>query len=317
MSPAAVMAQGHWRTLLPLLGVDERFLKNEHGPCPICNGKDRFRWDDEKRMGGYICSGCGAGDGFDLARKVTGMSFVEVAKKVAEILGKPHEYERKAVNQEEIRNRQAMKTVWEASRRPEEGGAVSAYLQRRVGCLWPSNAIREHTGLWNEGRYYHAMVAKVVSHDDKAVNVHQTFLTEDGHKAPLTVGKKVMAGKLPEGSAIRLGPIAARMGVAEGIESAISASILYDMPVWACINGNLLAKWIPPQIAEEIFIFGDNDKNYTGQAKAYHLANRLEVQFKRRVTVTFPTGWDEDMNDLHRWMMQNRMVSETHLRLIK
>lgn len=107
------------------------------------------------------------------------------------------------------------------------------------------------------------------------------------------------------------------MGVAEGIESAISAAILYDMPVWACINGGLLSKWIPPEVAEEVHIFGDNDANYTGQAKAYHLANRLEVQHKRKVTLVFPPIVGHDMNDVHRDMMQTREVSETYLRVVK
>ena len=41
------MARGKWRGLLTQLGVDETYLKNEHGPCPICrDGKDRFRFDD-------------------------------------------------------------------------------------------------------------------------------------------------------------------------------------------------------------------------------------------------------------------------------
>jgi putative DNA primase/helicase len=317
MSPAAKMAQGHWKTILPLLGVDARFLKNTHGPCPICNGKDRFRWDDQNQMGGFICSQCGGGDGFDLVQKVTGQRFVEVAKAVAALLGTPQSYSPKPADTEEARNRENMQRIWEASQRPSEVGPVSAYLQRRLGCVWPSLSLREHVKVWSEGAFHFAMVAKVISHDDKAVNIHQTFLTQDGHKAEVATGKKVMAGKLPDGCAIRLAKAAPVMGVAEGIESAISAAILYDIPVWACINGGLLSKWIPPEVAEEIHIFGDNDANYTGQAKAYHLANRLEVQHKRKVTLVFPPIVGHDMNDVHRDMMLTREVSETYLRVIK
>ena len=46
-------AIGRWRTLLPFLGVEERFLSSKHGPCPICGGTDRFRWDDKAGSGSY------------------------------------------------------------------------------------------------------------------------------------------------------------------------------------------------------------------------------------------------------------------------
>jgi putative DNA primase/helicase len=88
------------------------------------------------------------------------------------------------------------------------------------------------------------------------------------------------------------------MGVAEGIESAMSAAILFKMPVWATINGTMMAKWVPPEEAKEIWIFGDNDGNYTGQAKAYALAHRLSVQFGRLVEVHIPEGVGEDWNDV-------------------
>jgi putative DNA primase/helicase len=79
------------------------------------------------------------------------------------------------------------------------------------------------------------------------------------------------------------------MGIAEGIETAMAASILNKtMPVWAAVNGTMLAKWTPPAETKTIFIFADNDENFTGQAKAYQLANRLSVQFKKRCEIRMP-----------------------------
>jgi putative DNA primase/helicase len=83
------------------------------------------------------------------------------------------------------------------------------------------------------------------------------------------------------------------------------------MPVWACVNGTLLAKWQPPEAAKKIVIFGDNDENFTGQAKAYHLANRLEVQCKRKAYVMIPPLSGQDWND------HLRAVSGHGLRVIK
>jgi putative DNA primase/helicase len=56
-------ARNRWREILPRLGVDTQFLTNRHGPCPLCGGKDRFRFDDRDGSGSYICGQCGAGVG--------------------------------------------------------------------------------------------------------------------------------------------------------------------------------------------------------------------------------------------------------------
>lgn len=290
MTTAKDMARGNWRSLLPMLGVDVKFLQNKHGPCPICGGQDRFRWDDQNGGGGYICNQCGAGDGFDLAQKATGKSFKQIASEIADHLGQTGTYFKKH-DPEEARQRRAMMNLWNESEPTlRTDNCVQRYLMNRCGTIWESPFIRVH----NERRL---MVAKVVSHADRAVNLHVTYLTDDGRKANVAPAKKVMPGKLPDGCAIRLSPAAPVMGVAEGIETAISASLMFDIPVWACVNGTLLAKWVPPDVAEQIVVFGDNDESFTGQARAYTLANRLTVQYKRHVTVMIPPVSGMDWND--------------------
>ena len=297
MTEAREVAKGRWREILPAFGVESRFLVNRHGPCPVCGGEDRFRFDDRLQLGGYYCSQCGPGDGFTLIGKITGLPFHELAERVRQMLGHSSDYQGPVGDIEEIRQREKMKTVWEGSRTPEVGGTIANYLEHRVGCLWPSQELRE--AFYSRSP---VMVARILDYSgQRAVNLHLTILTHDGRKADLEVSKRVMKGKLPDGCAIRLGPEKAVMGVAEGIETAISAAIMFDMPVWACINGTLLSKWIPPAKAEQVTVFGDNDANFTGQSKAYHLANRLEVQYKRRVTVLIPPVAGQDWNDhLHK-----------------
>jgi putative DNA primase/helicase len=46
-------ARGRWREILPQLGIDPRFLSNKQGPCPMCGGKTRFRFDDRDGSGSY------------------------------------------------------------------------------------------------------------------------------------------------------------------------------------------------------------------------------------------------------------------------
>jgi putative DNA primase/helicase len=300
MTAPRELARGHWATLLPALGVDSRFLVNRHGPCPICGGADRFRWDNQHDLGGFICGQCGGGDGFDLARKVTGQTFGTILGKVEELLGKKLDSTPTDNRGEEYRIKTAMESIWRGSRPIADISPVAKYLWSRLGASAQSyRLLRGHSGLWvkEAAQKFPAMVAKVVSVEGQAINLHITFLAPNGEKASIERSKRVMPAKLPDGCAIRLMDEAPIMGVAEGIETAISASLIHGIPVWSCINGTLLAKWVPPACAEEIYVFGDNDRNFTGQAKAYQLANKLEVLHKVRANVLVPKTLG-DWNDV-------------------
>ncbi|MGL5489985.1 MAG: primase-helicase zinc-binding domain-containing protein, partial [Shewanella sp.] len=89
VSDVAAAACGHWPELLANLGVTVPPRK-QHGPCPACGGKDRFRLDDKGGRGTWICSQCGAGDGLDLIRRVTGKLPKDAAELVAGVLGFSH-----------------------------------------------------------------------------------------------------------------------------------------------------------------------------------------------------------------------------------
>ncbi|HIJ82990.1 MAG TPA: AAA family ATPase [Magnetococcales bacterium] len=84
-------ARGQWPTILPALGMDQKFLSNKHGPCPFCGGKDRFRFDDKDGNGTYICGPCGPGNGFSLVAKILGLDlkrdFPRILEIVAEMVG--------------------------------------------------------------------------------------------------------------------------------------------------------------------------------------------------------------------------------------
>ena len=289
------IARNRWAMILTGLGVETRFLVSTHGPCPICGGKDRFRWDDKDGTGSYFCSQCGSGDGFMLAQRVTGRAFKDIAQFIRNAFSEPVQ-SRGVTEKPTPDNSAAIARLWQRSEKPKQGGAVHTYQTKRFGRYWASNSILEASLLYHEGskERFHGQVARIVDADGKLVNLHITYLTGDGNKAAVAPQKRVLSGKLPEGSAIRIWPSAKVMGIAEGIETAISAAIIHKMPVWAAVNGAMLSKWIPPQNAEKIFVFGDNDKNFTGQAKAYALANRLVAQFNREVEVKIPpeTGWD-------------------------
>ena len=63
-------ARGRWKEILAQFGIDPKFLTNRHGSCPLCRGKDRFRFDDKDGSGSYFCNQCGPGSGVILIRKL-------------------------------------------------------------------------------------------------------------------------------------------------------------------------------------------------------------------------------------------------------
>ncbi len=89
-----IAARGRWRELLVCFGVDADFLRNTHGPCPGCGGKDRFRFDDHDGDGTFICSQGGgellSGDGFTLLEHVKKWDFSKCISEVRRELHVPY-----------------------------------------------------------------------------------------------------------------------------------------------------------------------------------------------------------------------------------
>lgn len=296
-------AKGKWRGILLTLGLPESCLRDRHGPCPLCGGKDRFRWDNRDGQGTYICSQCGAGDGMKLAIEYTGKPFKDVARMIDEMVGnvKADAIPAKPVLTDEQR-RNALRDTYKATQPVEAGDLVHRYLATRgVEELIYPDALRFAPKLRDgEGGIRPCMIAMVAGPDGKPVSMHRTFLKPDGSgKAEMASPRKMMPGELPEGSSIRLGEYVAGgpLGIAEGIETALSASAIYGLPVWAAINSAILKKWLPPEGCQEVAIFGDNDPKFGGQAAAWALAHRLAVK-GFEVSVKIPDEPGTDWNDV-------------------
>jgi putative DNA primase/helicase len=296
----AQAARGKWRGILAEIGIPESYLRNKHGPCPICNGgTDRFRFDDKEGKGSWICSVCGAGDGMELAIRFTGQSFKDVAPRIDAIVGnlRPDTLNPRPAMTEEDRKR-SLRAVWTATAKSAPGDLVHRYLAER-GISEVPDAIRFAAKLNDgEGGVRPAMVALVSGPDGKPATLHRTFLKPDGSgKAEMGAPRKLMPGPVPDGSAIRLGPVKPNLGIAEGIETALAASALFELPVWAVINTALMKSWQPPEGVEDVCIFADFDAGFAGQAAAYALAHRLTG--KVDVSVKLPPAIG-DWNDVLR-----------------
>ena len=305
----ATAAKGKWRGILLELGLPAEILTGKHTKCPLCTSKDNFRWDNVDGRGTFICT-CGAGDGMKLAMEFTGEPFSQVAPRIDALLGniKADTAQPKREMTDDDRKRMLRETA-AATTPVQPGDLVDRYLASRrldqpvyPGALRFGKALRD-----GEGGVRPCMVALVGVHgetDDKGrqrfCSLHRTFLRPDGTgKAEMAAPRKMMPGDLPDGACVMLsewtghGPI----GIAEGIETAMAASAMFGMPVWAAISAAMLARWIPPQGAEEVAIFADNDPKFGGHAAAYPLAHRIACK-GIPVTVHVPelpgTDWADE-----------------------
>src|SRR5215207_11118604 len=110
------------------------------------------------------------------------------------------------------------------------------------------------------------------------------------------------------GGAVRLAGYNKVLGIAEGIETALAAAALFELPCWAALSDSGLSSWTAPDEVSEVIIFGDNDENCAGQAAAYALAHRLAVK-TRIVHVKLPPDSGRDWND-ELWLNRKTAIPE-------
>lgn len=264
-------ARGRWREILPSFGFDAKALDGKHHKCP-CNGDgtDRFRFTDQNGSGSYFCA-CSAGDkgGFGLLECMTKRPFRELAADVDAIIGNTHEAP------------DAPRTLSYAEqlRAIAKPSSRSSYLASRglevaPGLLWATGVDYRDDG--KVVGQYAAMLAPITRKGEWQT-FHVTYLSR-GRKASVPSPRKVLPGGPISGGGVALYPAADIMGVAEGIETAIAAKMLFDCPTHAAISATGMAKWDAPDEAKEVHIFADNDANFAGIAAAWALAHRLKLR---------------------------------------
>jgi putative DNA primase/helicase len=176
------------------------------------------------------------------------------------------------------------------------GSPAKAYLEAR-GITAASSALRFHprTPLGPRGsvQFLPAMLA-AVGLDEGAIAIHRTFL-DPVKPAKARFAKPKRALGALHGGAVRLfAPTDDRLGLAEGIESALSARALTGIPSWATLGNERFGLVSIPESVTELHLFVDND---AGGDLAAERGLEAYAREGRQVVLRRPSKRGTDWND--------------------
>lgn len=292
------IARGKWEGIFRHFGI--KIEPKKQMPCPMCGGNDRFIFDNKQGRGTFFCRQCGAGTGYQLISRIKNMPLKDTIREVKKVVGT---VEQKTVDKEmtDQQTKKLLNETWKEATEMREGDPAWTYLHDRTGWRDYSRNLRFHPTLWHQESRSRmpSLIAKVTDQDNKPVSIHRTYLTPEGKKAHVPHPKMLMAGNIPDGSAVRLASFNDTLGIAEGIETALSAHAIFGIPVWAAISAPMLVKWKPPPMVSKVVIFGDADHNFVGQSASYRLAQQLHKSGEyEKIEVVIPSINGADWNDV-------------------
>ena len=225
-------AAGRWPEIIHAL-MGPGLTTKTHGKCPKTGqGENRYRYSDVNGSGNYFCS-CsdGSSDGFELLMCKFNCDFRTAAKKVESVIGKPPVQEELPEAPTET---WAMRLQAEAIQSDQSKYLTKRGLEIAPGLRWHKKldyyADKEKVGS------FQAMLGAVVK-DSRFITYHVTYLFPNGDKI-----RKILPSNVSlRGAAIELYPVEGEtLGIAEGIETAIAAKMLFKVPVWSALNTSIM-----------------------------------------------------------------------------
>lgn len=126
--------------------------------------------------------------------------------------------------------------------------------------------------------------------------IQRVFLTEDGNKYPAGT-TKMSLGRIDGGRA-ELMPPGEELAIAEGVETALSASRIFGIPAWA-MCGSFPGSIALPEIVRSVTLVADHDPHGISEQRARALASCIR-QTGRYCRVLMPEDLGADANDVLR-----------------
>jgi putative DNA primase/helicase len=330
-----------WKLALITAGIPAEYLTGRGTGCPMCGDggspkvSDRFTFDNNQGRGDWVCRKCNggsimAGDGVKLIQRFYGLTYTAA---IAKLSGLPVEVRRCAPKPSQVKapqdsqsTREWLRKIWREAKPIQPGDLAAKYLENRVpgfGANGYPASLRLHPNLFCNGdinKTYPCILAVVKTPDGRAVCLHRHWINpKDLNKA---VAKRQTPSPYGKGAAsqgvIHLFDVDDVVGVAEGIETALGASMMYGIPVQSCINRVLLEHFVPPAGVNTVHIFADYDEIdedtgvAPGMAAAWELRKRLLTEGKK-VVMHRPRLRDTDFADEWKSICNNRLAEgENH-----
>ena len=196
--------------------------------------------------------------------------------------------------------------LWREAR-PLSASPAKAYLEAR-GIAATSSALRFHPrtplGPRASVQYLPAMLA-AVSLDEGPIAIHRTFLDPVKPAKGQIAKPKRALGALHRGAVRLFATRDGKLGLAEGIESALSARALTHIPCWATLGNERFGLVSIPESVSELHLFVDHD---AGGDLAAQRALQAYASEGRRIVLRRPTKRADDWNDeLIAWL-RHRMA---------
>jgi DNA primase len=160
---------------------------------------------------------------------------------------------------------------------------------------------RDAEGIWWKGAHKPAMLAAVTDAAGQITALQRIwcerrYVAGAGHDDARAVGldaRKKTIGHLGDG-AVRLMPAGTTLGIAEGVESALAAAVLFRIPVWAACGSVRLSKVAIPDHVDRVLVFAD--RGAAGEAAGAAAREAYTGRF-RRCEIMLPESVYGDWND--------------------
>jgi putative DNA primase/helicase len=191
--------------------------------------------------------------------------------------------------------------IWNESSPADATPQVPRYLASRGITRPVPKTIRLHGMFGRYGRHPSGerrpqMIGLVEHVDHGPVAVSRTFLAIDGSGKATVDPVRLFRGPVG-GGAVRLGPAADTLLVAEGLETALAVMAATALPAWAALSAGGIEALILPPIVRQVIIAADHDHNGGGERAARIAADRWLAE-GRRVRIAMPPEVGCDFNDV-------------------
>lgn len=176
---------------------------------------------------------------------------------------------------QERRNQEYAREIWDRADRIK-GTLAETYLRSRkinLSVMPDSLGFLPRLEHKPSGRAMPAMLAALTNDAGRVVAVQRTWLKADGSGKAEVDSAKMTVGPMGA-AAVRLAVPGDMLGLAEGVETALSAKCIYSIPVWATLSASRLCRVNIPGVVRSLVIFADQGD--VGMQSAFEAAELYE-----------------------------------------